>query len=139
MPAADLFLLAARVLLAFIFLHEGFTLVLHFQEASAAVAKFRVPPPLLIATIALQLGAGILIALGWHARIGALALALFCMMTAALFHTNLSVQNELLHFEKDLAIAGGMLALAVAGSGAYSLDVIKGRGAQRAALERTFP
>jgi putative oxidoreductase len=43
-------------------------------------------------------------------------------MTASLFHTNFASQNELLHFEKDLAIAGGMFILALAGSGRLSLD-----------------
>jgi uncharacterized membrane protein YphA (DoxX/SURF4 family) len=42
------------------------------------------------------------IAVGWHARFGAVALGLFCLATAILFHTNFAVRNELLHFEKDL-------------------------------------
>ncbi|RVB82165.1 DoxX family protein, partial [Mesorhizobium sp. M7A.F.Ca.AU.002.04.1.1] len=55
-------------------------------------------------------------------RLGAVALGLFCLATAALFHTNFASQNELLHLEKDLAIAGGMFVLAIAGAGAISLD-----------------
>jgi putative oxidoreductase len=121
-PLADPLLLLARFLLALIFVHEGASLILHFPEASLAMAKLGVPPPLLAATIALQLGAGTMLALGWHAREAALALALFCVATAFLFHTNFAIQNELLHFEKDLAIAGGMVVLAVEGSGALSLD-----------------
>ena len=122
LSAADLFLLAARLLLAFIFLHEGVTLALHFREAVTAMGKLGVPAPLLLGTIGLQLLAGTAIAIGWHARAGALALAMFCIATAFIFHTHLSIQNELLHFEKDLAIAGGMLALAVVGSGALSVN-----------------
>jgi putative oxidoreductase len=118
---SNLGLLAARLLLALIFLHEGTTLLLRFAAIAPSMAEQGVSPPLLAATIALQLGAGLAVALGWQARFGALALAGFCMATAVLFHSRLSVQNELLHFEKDLAIAGGMLALAVAGSGRWSL------------------
>jgi putative oxidoreductase len=81
-----------------------------------------VPPSLLIATIALQLLGGVAIAIGWHARLGAAALGLFCLATAVLFHQNFAVRNELLHFEKDLAIAGGMFVLMVRGAGAWSLD-----------------
>lgn len=61
-------------------------------------------------------------ALGVLARLGAVALGLFCLMTASLFHTDFASQNELLHFEKDLAIAGGMFILALGGSGRLSVD-----------------
>lgn len=44
-------------------------------------------------------------------RLAALTLGLFCIATATLFHTNFGNRNELLHFEKDLAIAGGLFAL----------------------------
>src|SRR5580704_10376641 len=58
---------------------------------------------------------------GWHARLGAAALGLFCLATAILFHTNFANRNELLHFEKDLAIAGGMFILMLRGAGGYSV------------------
>ena len=62
------------------------------------------------------------IALGWHARLGAAALGSFCLATAILFHTNFANRNELLHFEKDLAIAGGMFVLMLRGVGGYSVE-----------------
>jgi putative oxidoreductase len=120
-------LLAGRLLLAGIFLHEGVYLVVNFAVASASMAKTGVPPLALIATIALQLAAGIAIAAGWHARLGAAALGLFCLATAILFHTNFANRNELLHFEKDIAIAGGMFILMVRGAGRYSIDAYVGQ------------
>jgi len=113
-------LLASRLLLAWIFVHESVFLVTNFAVASASMAKFGVPAPALTATIGLQLVAGMAIAVGWHARLGAAALALFCVATAILFHTNFANRNELLHFEKDLAIAGGMFILMLRGAGRYS-------------------
>lgn len=58
-------------------------------------------------------------------------------MTASLFHTNFASQNELLHFEKDLAIAGGMFILALSGAGGLSVDkvlveMMKGKAAANA-------
>ena len=41
---------------------------------------------------------------------------------AVLFHTKFGIRNELLHFQKDLAIAGGMLILAAAAPEAWSID-----------------
>src|SRR5258708_1279911 len=118
----DAALVISRLLLAWIFLHEGAFLVANFGPTSASMAKIGVPPFLFVATIAVQLIAGSAIAAGWHARWGALALGLFCLATAVLFHTNFSSRNELLHFEKDLAIAGGMFVLMVRGPGGWSVD-----------------
>ena len=119
---ADIALLAGRTLLALIFIHEGATLALHFDNTVRVMATQGIGLPQVLAVIALQLGAGFAIALGWFTRLGATSLGLFCLATAALFHTNFAVQNELLHFEKDLAIAGGMFVLATAGAGRLSLE-----------------
>lgn len=118
----DAVLLISRLLLAWIFLHEGVFLVANFGPTSAAMAKLGVPLFLFVPTIALQLVAGTAIAAGWHTRWGALVLGLFCLATAVLFHTNFSSRNELLHFEKDLAIAGGLFVLLLHGPGRWSID-----------------
>ncbi|MEI9416810.1 DoxX family protein [Mesorhizobium sp. Cs1321R2N1] len=118
----DAALLAGRLLLSLIFLHEGVTLATHFDAAAKAMEALGVGLPLFIATVALQLGAGLSVATGLLTRLGAIGLGLFCLATATLFHTNFASQNELLHFEKDLAIAGGMFVLAAAGAGRFSLD-----------------
>jgi putative oxidoreductase len=119
---ADVGLLAGRFLLALLFVHEGFALTLHFGRVVQTMAQLGIGLPLVIAVIALQIGAGLSIGLGFLTRFGAIALGLFCLATATMFHTNLANQNELLHFEKDLAIAGGMFILAIAGAGALSVD-----------------
>jgi putative oxidoreductase len=129
---ADPFLFLARLLLAWLFVHEGFFLATHLDGALAAVAKLGVPAPAVIAILILQLAAGAAIVTGWQARLAAFALALFCIATATLFHTSFGNRDELLHFDKDLAIAGGMFLLAVHGAGTWSLDHLLGsRGIPR--------
>ena len=120
-------LLMSRLLLAGIFVHEGVFLAANFSVASTGMAKVGVPTLAVIGTIALQLVAGIAIAVGWHARLGAAALGLFCLATAILFHTNFANRNELLHFEKDLAIAGGMFVLMLRGAWGYSVRAFASR------------
>ena len=115
-------LLIGRLLLAAIFLHEGAVLIFGYSAAAAYMAKLGVPEFTLIPTIILQLGAGLMLVCGLQTRWAALALGLFCISTAFLAHTNFASQNELLHFEKDLAIAGGMFALAARGAGAWTLE-----------------
>ncbi len=118
----DIVLLIGRLLLAWIFLHEGAFLLLNYGASSAGIAKMGAPAFALAPVIALQLAAGLSIAIGCYTRCGALALGLFCLATAVQFHTNFAVRNELLHFEKDIAIAGGMFVLVVCGAGRWSVD-----------------
>lgn len=125
---ANIVLLASRLLLAGIFVHEGLFLATSFDAASAGMAKMGVPALVLIPTIALQLVAGMAIAVGWYSRLSAAMLGLFCLATAVLFHTNFASRNELLHFEKDLAIAGGMFVLMLRGAGGLSLAAYARRG-----------
>ena len=118
----DIVLLVGRLLLAWIFLHEGVFLLVNYSASSAAMGKMGAPSFAMGPVIALQCVAGLSVAAGWYTRCGALALGLFCLATAMLFHSNFLVRNELLHFEKDLAIAGGLFALMVCGAGRWSID-----------------
>ena len=121
---ADMALLFGRILLSLLFLEEGIELTSHFDNALEAMAKLGVAAPIATATIVVQLAAGLAIALGFTTRLAAFGLGLFCLLTALLFHTNFASHNELLHFEKDLAISGGMFVLIVAGAGKLSLDML---------------
>jgi putative oxidoreductase len=114
--------LVARVLLAAIFLHEAWAKLNGYNAALAYMAAYGVPGALLPLAIAVELGGGLLILFGLWTRAAALVLAGFCVAAALLFHTKLGDRNQLLHFEKDLAIAGGFLMLAVHGAGAWSID-----------------
>ena len=117
----DAGLLAGRLLLVFIFLHEGFGILGNYAGAAAYMQKSGVPALLLPAVIALQLGGGALIAAGVMTRVAALSFAAFCVLTAILFHWQLADRNQVLHLQKDLAIAGGFLVLACCGPGDWSL------------------
>lgn len=114
-------LLAGRLLLATIFVHEGVAKLGNYAGAVAYTKAFGVPVDLLPVAIAVELGCGVLIALGLYARAAALVLAGFCLFTAATFHAKFGDRNQLLHFEKNLAMAGGLLVLAVSGPGRFRL------------------
>lgn len=109
-------------MLATLFILEGWSKVNGYAGASDYIARFGVPSLLLPLVIALEIFGGMCIAVGWQTRLAALAPAAFCVLAAVLFHANLADRNQLLHFEKDLAIAGGLLALFAGGAGAWSLD-----------------
>lgn len=115
-------LLAGRLLLALIFVHEGWSLIGSYSDAAAYMHRFGVPAMLLPVVIALELGGGLLIALGAFTRLAASLFAIFCILAAVLFHWQFADRNQLLHFQKDLAIAGGFLVLLFSGPGSWSVD-----------------
>ena len=114
--------LLGRLLLAALFLYDGWLVVNNYGATAEYLAQFGMPPLLLIPALILQVGGGLLVAVGWNTRLAALALSLFCISTALIFHNQFSDPNEAIQFWKDLAIAGGFLALAARGAGAFSLD-----------------
>ena len=72
--------------------------------------------------VALELGGGIALILGYRTRIVAAALALFSLLAAAAFHSALADQNQMIHFMKNIAMAGGLLQVVAFGAGRLSLD-----------------
>ena len=90
-------------------------------------------PEPLIPTIAIELGGGLLLAVGYKTRWAALALFLFIIPATYFFHAFWSAApeqavNQMINFQKNIAIMGGYLALFVAGPGAISLDGWRRRG-----------
>jgi putative oxidoreductase len=126
--------LVGRALLAAIFLHEAVSKLTAYSAALAYMRAFGVPGELLPFAIAVELGCGVLILCGYQTRAAALVLAAFCVAAAVLFHRNLGDRNQLLHFEKDLAIAGGLLVLFARGAGAWALDALGLRRQARAVV-----
>ena len=80
-------------------------------------------PPLAFAVaVATELGGGLLLIAGYRVRYVAAVLALFSLATAMSFHTNFADQNEMVHFLKNVMVAGGLLQIAAFGAGALSID-----------------
>lgn len=112
MSAARLVPLVGRTLLAALFIFAGILKIIGPAPFLAHMAEHRVPGFLLVAVIALELGAGTAVLLGWRLRYTAGALAVFCIATALIFHSNFSEKVERTSFIKDLAISGGLMVLA---------------------------
>ena len=80
-------------------------------------------PPLAFAVaIAVELGGGLLLVAGYRVRLVAIVLALFALATAVSFHSNFADQNQMIHFLKNVMMAGGLLQIAAFGAGALSVD-----------------
>src|SRR5215467_12377998 len=101
-----------RALLAALFIFAGIIKIVTPQPFLDHMTEFGVPTLLLPAVIALELGGGIALLVGWRVRETAGALAFFCVLTAFIFHHELAIKTERTLFFKDLAIAGGLFAMA---------------------------
>jgi putative oxidoreductase len=117
--------LAGRVGLSLIFVLSGIAKISAYAGTQQYMAAAGVPGFLLPFVIALEVGGGLAILAGVFTRQAAVALALFSVASALLFHANLADQNQFIHFMKNLAIAGGFLALAANGAGAISVDALR--------------
>jgi putative oxidoreductase len=114
--------LSGRILLSLMFLTSGLSKIGGYAATQGYMESQGVPGMLLPLVIALEVLAPLLIAVGWHTRLAALALAGFSIAAAVLFHANFGDQMQVIMFMKNISIAGGFLLLAANGAGAWSLD-----------------
>ena len=111
-----------RLLLAIMFLMSGLSKIGNFAGTQGYMEAMGVPGALLPLAIALEVLGGLAIIIGWQTKITSVALAGFCVVSAALFHNDFSNQSEMIMFMKNVTIAGGFLLLIAHGPGAYALD-----------------
>ncbi|MCJ2133088.1 DoxX family protein [Methylobacterium sp. J-026] len=126
---ATLLPVTGRVLMSAIFLVSGAGKLAAPAATRAAIAAAGLPlPPISYGAATLvEIGGGLLLIAGYRTRLVALVLAVFAVATAVTFHAALSDQNQMFHFLKNLAMAGGLLQVAAFGAGPFSLDARRGR------------
>ncbi len=113
--------LVGRVLLAVIFILAGWNKITGYDGTVAYMQSYGLPALLLPFVIVLELGGGLALLAGVLARWAALALALFSIAAAVIFHTNFADQTQMTMFLKNIAIAGGLLMVFGYGPGRLSL------------------
>ena len=121
--------LVGRILLVLMFLTSGFGKVTGFEGTVGYIASKHLPLPQVGAIIAIlcELGAGILLLVGFKARWAALVLAIFTLAAGILFHDYWNADaaakmGQQINFWKNVSITGGMLMVFAFGPGRYSLD-----------------
>ena len=114
--------LAGRILLSAIFLVSGIGKLSAWSGTQAYMDSHGVPGALLPAVVLLEIGAPLLLVLGWQTRLAALALAGFSLLSGILFHWQPGDMMQQIMLMKDIAMAGGFLALVAHGAGRFSLD-----------------
>ncbi|MFZ2107963.1 MAG: DoxX family protein [Roseiarcus sp.] len=115
---------AGRLLIGVPFAMSGLSKLAAYGATTAMIGAVGLPvPPLAYAVaVAVELGGGLLLIAGFQTRIVAIALALFSLATALSFHSNFADQNQMIHFLKNVMMAGGLLQVVAFGAGSFSID-----------------
>ena len=115
---------AGRLLIGLPFAMSGLSKLGAYGPTTHMIEAAGLPVPVLafVVAVAVELGGGLLLIAGWQTRLVALALVLFSFATAVSFHSNFADQNQMIHFLKNIMIAGGLLQIVAFGAGAFSLD-----------------
>lgn len=124
--------LIGRLLLSNLFIVAGFKKITGFAgTAGYMAAKMPSLDPnlikiMLVLTIAIELGGGLMILVGWQARWVATIIFLWMIPVTYLFHAYWGLppdqmQMQFIQFQKNLAIMGALLLIVAQGTGPYSL------------------
>ncbi len=125
--------LADRVLMALLFLIAGVGKIAGFAGTAGYIASQGLPLPELGAAIAIavEVGGGLALITGFQTRLVALAMAVFTVVSALIFHNFWALPadqvmvNQIM-FLKNLSIVGGLLMFTAFGAGGISLDAKRG-------------
>jgi putative oxidoreductase len=123
------FALIGRVLIALLFIPAGFGKIAGFAGAAGYIASKGVPFPEICAAIAIavELGLGLLLLVGFQTRWAALGIAFFTLVITFIFHNYWGVPADQVMmqkqaFFKNIAVVGGLLTIAAWGAGRWSID-----------------
>jgi putative oxidoreductase len=128
----DELILAARLLLATLFLIFGWRKLRDYPGTVSQIAQLGGPLPRLAAAVAIfmELPVAFAVAVGAFARLSALLMVLYTLGTALIGHRYWTMAGAdkidgMDGFYKNLSIIGGFLLLCVTGAGRYSIDALR--------------
>ena len=126
---SDALSLIGRIFLAVIFLVSGFGKIGGFAGLVGAITSKGLPMAQVfaVATIIIELGAGLMLVFGLKARWAAFLLAVFTAIVTFFFHNFWAVAEaqkymEQINFMKNLALIGGLMFVMAFGPGRLSID-----------------
>ncbi|NQX94203.1 MAG: DoxX family protein [Erythrobacter sp.] len=120
----DVIAFGGRILLAAIFILSAVSKLGAVDGTIGYIASVGLPfaDAIFYAVVALELLGGALLVVGFKTRLAAVALGVFSIAAAVTFHSDFADQNQMIHFLKNLALAGGMLQVAAFGPGRLALS-----------------
>lgn len=118
-----------RVMLAALFLLSGFDKLMDPASTKAYIASAGLPMADIayLVAVVVEVGLGLALLLGYQTRIAAAVIAAFTVAAAIGFHADFADGNQMNHFMKNIATAGGLLYVVAYGAPHFSLDALRAR------------
>ena len=111
-----------RILISALFLFSAYNKIFSIDGTMSWMEGFGIPGFLLYPTIALEIILPLFIIIGYQARVSAGLLAVFCVVTALIFHYDFIDQVQTIAFLKNLGLAGGFLFILANGTKDWAID-----------------
>ncbi|MGH8760066.1 MAG: DoxX family protein [Burkholderiales bacterium] len=125
--------LLGRILIGVPFLMSGLSKLGAYAATVGYISAAGLPAATLayIVAVLIEVGGGAMLLSGYRVRLASLVMAVFSLATAFFFHNNFADQNQMIHFLKNVMMAGGLLQITSFGAGAWSLDARSASSAAR--------
>ena len=114
--------LVGRIFISALFLISAFNKIFNLDGSIGWMEGYGVPGFLIFPAIAVEIILPVLVIVGYRARLAAGVLAVFCLMTAFLFHFDFADQSQLVSFLKNVGLAGGFLFIVANGTKDWAVD-----------------
>ena len=114
--------LIGRIFISALFLISAYNKVFNLEGSMGWMEGFGIPGFLIYPAIAVEIVLPVLVIVGYQARIAAGVLAIFCLITAFLFHFDFADQSQLISFLKNIGLAGGFLFIVANGTKDWAVD-----------------
>ena len=114
--------LVGRIFISALFLISAFNKIFNLDGSIGWMEGYGVPGFLIFPAIAVEIILPVLVIVGYQARIAAGVLAVFCLVTAFLFHFDFADQSQLVSFLKNIGLAGGFLFIVANGTKDWAVD-----------------
>ncbi|MGU3574585.1 DoxX family protein [Brucellaceae bacterium C25G] len=120
----SLAVLVGRVFISILFILAGWAKLTAISGTAGYFGALGLPLPTVTAVLVglIEFFGGLAILIGFKTRIAAVIVALFTIGAILVAHMDFSDGLNVMMAQKNLAIAGGLLALAAFGGGSYSVD-----------------
>ena len=119
---ANIFDLLGRIFISALFIISAYDKILSIDGTTSWMEGFGIPGFLLFPVIALEIILPLFVIIGYKAKISAGLLAIFCVVTAFIFHFDFSDPMQKIAFFKNIGLAGGFLFIVINGTKDWAVD-----------------
>ena len=114
--------LIGRLLISVLFLISAYNKILSIDGTMSWMEGFGVPGFLVYPAITIEIILPLFIIIGYQSKMSAFLLALFCLITAFIFHYDFTDQTQTIAFLKNIGLAGGFLFIVANGTRDWSIE-----------------